>query len=376
MLRLRSLRKYFAHSFDVPPVAKSHSEIIPNVSIIVCARNEENQIKENIPLILQQDYPKDNWELIVVNDASTDLTSEILESFDKAHPHLQIVSVDKNDERLFPGKKHALHRGLEAAKFNIVLLTDADCHPASNYWLKEMAQATTNTKKPVILGYGAYKTSPGFLNKMVQWETIQTCILYAGMCLADKPYMGVGRNLLYNKQLYFKALLDKEFKEKYKTLPSGDDDLLVGKIANRKNTAICLSKRAHTISQPPKSFGEWFRQKSRHVSTGKYYTTNTKIILGSAALSQGLFWLLWLFIALQLLLLPENTTTTKFTLFSVGLLAGILRIGIYWLNAQKWYTVLGTRKLTYYYPLSEICLSIFQLIISPYIFWKNKKKWK
>lgn len=356
---------------------KLSEEQLSKVSIIICAKNEAKNLSKNLPFVLQQNYPAALWEVVVVDDASNDDSSEILASFQKQFSHLKIIAVSKNAARDFPGKKQALHEGIKAANFDLVLLTDADCRPVSDHWLFLFALKQKQTQKSILLGYGGYERQLTFLNKLVQWETLQTCIQYAGMCLSQMPYMGVGRNLMYAKALYFQALQDEAFKATYAALPSGDDDLLISKIANSGNTALCLEQEAHTLSQPPTTYRQWFRQKTRHVSTGKYYPQKIKYLLGLLAFSQGLFWLMWLIICVVLLVSCFNTMEHfKPWVWQTSFLLGLIRIILYWKNAKKWYSILNAKKLVSSYPIGEICLSVFQLILSPFIFWKNKQQWK
>lgn len=349
----------------------------PGISILVCAKNEAENLRKNLPAFFRQSYPSQFWEIVVVNDASTDKTEQVLNEFREQYSKLKVVTVESNTLRKFPGKKQALDAGINACTNDWVLLTDADCSPASDQWLYLMAVKALESKKSIILGYGAYEKQPTLLNRLIQWETLQTCIQYAGMFVSGMPYMGVGRNLMYAKALYFQALQDEAFKNAYATLPSGDDDLLIGKIATTENTGLCLESDAHTLSQPSTTYRQWFRQKTRHVSTGKYYPKKIKYLLGLSAFSQGLFWLMWLIICFVLLVPYFNASLhSKSLIWQISFLIGLVRIVLYWRNAKKWYSMLNAKKLVRSYPIGEICLSVFQLILSPYIFWKNKQQWK
>lgn len=352
---------------------KIQDAALPPVSVIVCAKNEADNLRQNLPFILEQKYPAGQWELIVVNDASTDDSETILREFQVQNPQLKIINILPGESRHFPGKKQALNTGLLSAKYPTVLLTDADCQPESIYWIKNMAGALATQEKKIILGYGAYRQSKGLLNKMIQWETLQTCIQYMGMAASGKPYMGVGRNLLYRKELYSEAIKNPDFLSNYRSVPSGDDDLLLMHICNKSNTGICLQPDSFTISQPETTVKSWLHQKSRHFSTGKFYPQNIKTILGLSALTQGLFWLLWL--ALMILSVFQSGSFEN-NLPAAIFAAGLLRLVLFWRNAGKWYGALGNRRLWPFYPFGEIGQSLLQLILSPYIFRKNRNQWK
>ena len=183
------------------------------------------------------------------------------------------------------GKKFALTLGIKAAKYDYLLLTDADCYPRDKDWISSMAKHFFN--KTIVLGYGAYEKHKGLLNKLVRFDTFQVAMQYFSYALIGKTYMGVGRNLAYKKSLFF----DNKGFATHLHLPSGDDDLFIKEVATYNNTAISIEYSSHTLSVPKMNWKSWIRQKSRHLSTGIYYKNYHKLMLGSWTLSQILFWL-------------------------------------------------------------------------------------
>jgi glycosyltransferase involved in cell wall biosynthesis len=337
------------------------------VSVIICARNEATNLERFLPQVLQQDYRPELWEVIVVNDQSTDHSKEILEGFAKKYNHLRIIHIPAEEIKSLPGKKYALSKGIEAATFERLLLTDADCKPSSNQWLSIMAQQNAG----VVLGYGAYETHRGILNKFIRWETTHTCMQYASYAAMGIPYMGVGRNLSYNKSLLKDLEKDLAFQEIYRHTPSGDDDLLICKIAHKENTGICLDKNAFTVSAPQLTWKTWWRQKTRHSSTGKYYPAKAKNLLGMYALSHALYWFLGLPLIISIFADPHLQAID----WMVPLLF-FTRLFLYWFNAVKWYRQLNEKKIFLFYPLGDLGWAIYNVLLSPYIFWKNKQAWK
>jgi poly-beta-1,6-N-acetyl-D-glucosamine synthase len=264
---------------------------LPPVSMIICARNEYSNLEKNIPLILSQDYP--DFEVVVVNDCSDDGTDELLSDFARADSRLKVVHL-RQSLNFFQGKKFPLSMGIKSAKNDILLLTDADCRPLSNQWIKAFAMRYGRSTE-VVLGYSPYEKKKGLLNLLIQFETFQTGVLYLSFALAKKPYMGVGRNLSYRKSLFMK---NKGFTSHY-SIPSGDDDLFISHVADKSNTTIEISPESLVESLPKTSFVSWTRQKRRHLSTGKYYKSGIKFLLGTYTFSQLLFyasfiWLLFL----------------------------------------------------------------------------------
>ncbi|HKL08898.1 MAG TPA: glycosyltransferase [Bacteroidales bacterium] len=233
------------------------------VSVIICARNEEKNLEENLPSVLTQNYP--DYEVIVVNDCSEDESEFVLERLKKTHKHLKITTI-KKDEKFIHNKKLALTIGIKAAKNEILLLTDADCKPESNQWIDQM-QSNLYGQKSIVLGYGGYESRKTILNNLIRFDTLFIAIQYFAYAIAGKPYMGVGRNLAYKKRLFF----DNKGFAKHHHLESGDDDLFVNQVANKKNTAVEISSKAKTQSKPETKFSDWFKQKKRHTTTGKLY---------------------------------------------------------------------------------------------------------
>jgi hypothetical protein len=254
------------------------------LSVIVCAKNEGKNLRNHIPFWLNQQYP--NFELILINDASIDDTLEVMEEFAVTDSRIQIVNV-KNIEAFWGNKKYALTLGIKRAKYNHLILTDADCYPASQEWLSMMASNFTDEKQ-LVLGYGAYEKQAGILNKLIRFETLMTAVQYFSYAKAGSPYMGVGRNLGYTASLYYE---NKGFMSHIK-VPSGDDDLFVNEAATSKNTAICIAPEAFTYSYPKKSSKSWQVQKTRHYSTARLYKPKHRIFLAVYYIFNLLFWIL------------------------------------------------------------------------------------
>ena len=253
----------------------------PSTSIVICARNEDDNLVEFLPLVFNQDYPE--FEVVVVNDCSFDNTGDVLKEFSKKHSNLKIVTI-KEDEYYSHGKKVALMMGIKGASHECLLLTDADCKPNSNQWLKNMMQHF-DAETEIVLGYGAYEKQKGFLNKIIRFDTFMIALQFLSFALARKTYMGTGRNLAYKKSLFFKM---KGFASHY-YVESGDDDLFVNEAATKQNSKIEIDIDTHTISRVKKNYRDWFRQKRRHITTFKHYNFWSKSRLISISLAQYLF---------------------------------------------------------------------------------------
>lgn len=273
---------FFRRVAAYKPRLKEQSQQHP-VSVIICARDEDENITRNLPGILVQAYSTTH-EVIVVNDNSIDDTKYILEDLQKMFRKLQIVELTQ-EAKMIAGKKFPLSIGIKEARYEIVLLTDADCVPASEHWLFKMQDAFINGTE-IALGYGAYQKMPGFLNKAIRFETFHTALQYFGYALAGKPYMGVGRNLAYRKEIFFR---NKGFAA-INHIPGGDDDLFINRVATKNNTAVVIDPEAFTVSKPKQTWKEWRKQKNRHYSTGKFYKSSHQFLLGLYTLSFFFFY--------------------------------------------------------------------------------------
>ncbi len=326
------------------------------ISVVICAKNEYQHLKKNLPVVLEQDYPV--FEVVVVNDASDDETIFLLEDLDRDYEHLKVITIEK-DLNFFKGKKFPLALGIKSAKYEHLLLTDADCEPAGKQWIAEMAKGF-NDGREVVLGYGPYYKTEGFLNKVIRYETAFTAIQYFSMALWGKPYMGVGRNLAYKKGLF---LQQKGFISHYK-VSSGDDDLFINKVAKKANTSIVLSPLSFTRSKAKERFNDWWRQKRRHLSTGKYYKSVHKFILGGYSLSYLLLVLSFIF-----LLIAKKLIILTIILFMARLLSQIILF-------KFAYDKLEEKKLLLISPLIELIITIiYPLMVGINLVYKESR-WK
>lgn len=256
------------------------------VSVIICAKNEAENLRKFIPLILQQDHPE--FEIVLINDASTDETLNIIEEFQNQSDKIKIVNV-VNNEAFWANKKYALTLGIKRASKSYLLFTDADCRPESTTWLREMS-SRFEEQKSIVLGYGGYFIHRrSILNKLIRFETLFTAIQYFSYASWGTPYMGVGRNLAYTSEEFYR----QSGFAAHLHVKSGDDDLFVNSAANRWNTSLCFSAEGITRSIPKTSFKAWFNQKRRHVSIARHYKKQHQLLLGIFYMSQIFFWLLF-----------------------------------------------------------------------------------
>lgn len=312
------------------------------VSVIVCAKNEAENVTKFIPLLAEQNYP--DYEIVLIDDASSDDTLEIFEAFEKQYSNVRLVKV-QNNEAFWGNKKFALTLGIKAAKKEYLLFTDADCYPTSKDWIMNMTSQFT-LHKTIILGYGAYEKIKGsFLNKIIRFETVLTAVQYFSWAKMGRPYMGVGRNLAYKREEFFKV---NGFMDHMK-IRSGDDDLFINQASNSKNTTICYAPESFTISAPKTTYSEWFKQKRRHVSTASFYKGFDKFQL-------GLFYFLQLFFFLLAIILLAFQ-------FQWMIVCGLIvfRYIFTWITLGYASGRLKEKDVMYWFPVIELILIFTQL---------------
>lgn len=328
---------------------------LPAVSIIICARNEYSNLSKNIPIILAQNYRE--FELVIVNDCSDDGSDELLEDFSRSDSRVSVINL-RQSLNFFRGKKFPLSIGIKSARYEHLLLTDADCKPASEDWIKTILQNYTN-EIDIVLGFSPYEKRAGILNWLIRYDTLNTAIQYLSFALAGKAYMGVGRNLSYKKSLFMK---NKGFTAHY-DIPSGDDDIFISQVSTASNTAVAITPSSQTISLPKETFSNWIRQKRRHLSTGHLYKTRTKILLGLYLLSQFVFYAIF-----TALFFTQVPLYMPLTLYIIRLAS--LEIIIIWSGRKLQY---ATTWLLL--PLAEIFFIIFNFSMAVYNRFAKPDKW-
>jgi len=331
------------------------------VSVIICAKNESENLEKFLPFVLNQDFP--NFEVIVVNDCSMDDTEMHLAQMRQKYPKLRFTTITE-DEKFKHGKKLAVTVGIKSAKHNNIVFIDADCYPETQKWLYSIQQGF-GWGKEIILGYGGYEERKGFLNKLIRFDCLFVAINYLSFAKAHIPYMGIGRNLAYKKTLFFK---NKGFATHYE-LNSGDDDLFVNETSNKKNTIVVLDNDSIVRTVPKMTFGELYLQKKRHLTTSDRYKYKHQFLLTLEPFTRFLYYLL---VAPAIILTPEPL---KWYVVGFAILRLIVQLIIIKLSMIK----LKEKKLLLYSPILDILLPLLYLyihIVNYFTSDKKQHKWK
>lgn len=259
----------------------------PSVSVIIAARNEYRNLNLHLKSIVNQEYS--DFEVIVVNDKSTDESEALLSEFKNTHQNFNFISI-KETPSDFDSKKYALQTGIEKAKNELILLTDADCYPNSTLWISEMVSQLTQDKD-IVLGLSPFEIAePNFIKQFQQYENCITAIQFIFFSKRGMAYMGVGRNLLYRKKIF----TDVNGFEGIKSIKGGDDDLLLQKIAKPSNVSVCTSSKSVVYSYPKEKVKDYWLQKLRHYGVGRYYKPQLSLSLTLIDLNRSLFYLTFL----------------------------------------------------------------------------------
>ena len=339
---------------------KLANEIQP-VSIIICGKNEAENLEKFLPLILEQEFP--DFEVIVVNDCSMDETEMLLAQMREKHHRLRFTTIVE-DEKFKHGKKLAVTVGVKSAKHNNIVFIDADCYPETKQWLYSMQQGF-GWGKEIVLGYGGYEEQKGFLNKFIRFDAMFVAINYLSFAKAHLPYMGIGRNLAYKKPLFFK---NKGFATHYE-LNSGDDDLFVNETSNKKNTIVVLDNNSIVRTIPKMSLRELYLQKKRHLTTSDRYKYKHQFLLTLEPFTRLLYYLL---IVPAIVLAPEPLCWYVIGIASLRLIIQLIIIKFSMIKLKE-------KKLLLYSPILDILLPLFYLyihIINILTSDKKQHKWK
>ena len=328
----------------------------PPVTVIIAARNEEENLLVNLPAILEQDYPE--FEVIVINDGSVDDSILVVKAFEEKYANLRVINIHEND-RYEGGKKYAITLGIKGAKYERLIFTDADCRPVSRKWIEKIVEATPGDHD-IILGYSPYTRQPGFLNKVIRYDASSTAMNYLNFALCGLPYMGVGRNLSYSKSAFFSV---GGFRSHYRLL-SGDDDLLINQIAKKENAFICVDRQAEVQSIPEQDWRSYWMQKRRHLTTASSYKFAHRFLLILQPVSLVVFWL-----SAIALLVSHNRVEITLTLVMARVLAQILIFR----QSSRW---LGQADLAILAPIFEIFILILTACAHTANAVSNRITWK
>jgi len=350
MVSLAILIGYHTFVFRKPVEIKNGEAPVswPGVSMVIAVKNGSRLAERHIPALLNQDYPE--FEIIMVDDHSEEGEFAKLQNLAEYNSRVTAIQSVKA-----PGKRNALVTGIEQAKFPLILCTDVDCRPVSPNWIKSMVKSCQVHE--MVIGYSPYQKQPGLLNLWVRFETVMTGMQYLSWAAVGKPYMGVGRNLMFTKDWFQRTLPFQGASQ----VPYGDDDRLVQLAAKNGRVTANLDRDAFVLSIPVQHWSEWWRQKHRHLSAGHQYT-------GTHWLKPGVYGMA---LTLQWWLLPFHSGYMwpwVWVLFIGGL-------SIRWLRHVQWTQLLGEKDSRIFYPVLEAGYTLYLAVMGIFTWFKPKERW-
>jgi glycosyltransferase involved in cell wall biosynthesis len=266
--------------------SKEEEANIPEIpiSVIIYTKNQEENLLSFLPSILNQEYAK--FEIVIINNASSDNTKDLLTSYSKKHAHIKALNVE-NNEAFWGSKKYALTLGIKAAKYPNLLFTDTNCKLISKHWISEMSKKFT-ANKTIILGYKKYQKENSLSNIFIRYENLLRAIKCFGFTKLGSPFMAFGDNFGYEKSEFFKV---KGYINHMKT-NAGEADLFIKDAANNKNTTFCISEKSLITTAIPTSFSRWFAETKEEVIITKKYKLKHRFLLKFFTFSKILLYVL------------------------------------------------------------------------------------
>ena len=331
----------------------------PSVSVIVYTKNESENLQKMLPLLLSQDYP--TFEIIVINDGSTDESYELLQTFEAKHKNLYHSFVPEGVKYL-SRKKLALTIGIKAAKHDILLFTDANCYPNSTQWIASMARNFV-PGIDIVLGFCCYPESNSFEQRIAALDNLHFGMDYLAAAIRKSPYMGNGRNLAYRKELFFK----QKGYAKTLNLQAGEDDLFINSVANKSNTFVELSTESIVEQKAFDRFKTWKEMKASRNSTIPYLKGGH--VFGARL---GGFIQFSLLIALLLLIVIACFTMQLWSLLG-ALTLYIIYYSLKLITLHRWASQLQKPKLIRWVPLLSVCLVFYNSYIYIYRLFKGNR---
>lgn len=319
----------------------------PPLSVIIVAKDAANELKENLPFILEQDYPE--FEVIVIYDSTADDCDDVLKLLEDKYPNLYHTFIP-DSARYISHKKLGITMGIKASRHDWLVFTESNCRPQSKRWLRQMARNFTPSTE-IVLGYSNYEKTSGWFNKKITFDTLLNSMRYLGMAISGHPYMGTGRNMAYRKSLYYKQ---KGFSS-HLNLQRGEDDLFINETANEHNTRVETDPESLVRISIPKYKRIWREEKISYMATSRLFKGTARYLMGFETCSRLLFYII------TIATIIISTILHQWIIAGIALLLWILRYVLQLVVFRKASTYLGERKFYALLPVFDILQPIWNL---------------
>jgi len=238
------------------------------ISVIIAVKNEENNIKKLLDSLYKQSFATKKYEIIIINDNSSDKTENIILGYKIKIPNLRIISIDSTPDN-WASKKWALNIAIEESRGNIILQTDGDCIPQKE-WIEKMSAPFSKVDIGFVVGHTPLiKNEKKFLNRLMVFENLAQEAFNASCVGNNLTVSCVGRSIGFRKEFFKNANGYKNIQ----SIISGDDDLLMHKIVNKTNCKInyVITENSYVYSETPSSLNKFIQQRMRFASKGILY---------------------------------------------------------------------------------------------------------
>lgn len=325
---------------------------LPTVSVIVAARNEEDNILSCIESLDNLIYPDKKIEIIIIDDASNDNTAQLIKNFIIDKPDFKLILLQENESEKLKGKVRAIAEGIKKASGEVILTTDADCI-VNPLWAKTIASYYVGNVG-VVNGFTSQVVKNSF-SGMQAIDFIYLLFIAAATINLGKPVSCIGNNMSFRKKAY-------EGTGAFEKLPFSvtEDFLLLNSIHKLKKYKVIypLNKDSLVISKPAESLKELFHQKKRWAVGG----------IDAPILGKGL--MLWAFLTNLFIL------STPFFFSAVWMYLVLFKIAVDFFVLFGIHQKLGLQKNLKYFLVFEIYYVAY-IILLPFIVLLSKKvKWK
>lgn len=330
--------KVYAHS--KADLAAGASTETPPLSVIIVAKDASHELQQNLPSILEQDYPQ--FEVIVIYDRLAEDCDDVLKILEDKYTNLYHTFIP-DSARYISHKKLGITMGIKASRYDWLVFTESNCRPQSNQWLRKMARNFTPATD-IVLGYSNYEKTSGWFNKKIIFDTLLNAMRYLGMAISGRPYMGTGRNLAYRKSLYYKQ---KGFSS-HLNLQRGEDDLFINETANNHNVRVETSPESIIRISAPKYKRIWCEEKISYMATSRFFKGGARYLMGWETCSRLMLY------AATITTLIVGVIFHRWILLGIALLLWTLRFVVQFLVFRKTGKALGERKFGALLPVFDV----------------------
>lgn len=237
---------------------------LPPVSVILTVHNDADWLKENLPYLLEQDYP--DYELVVVDFVSCDETQFILQLCAEHYERLKIVKFSQ-DANHYQGKKYPFSIGIQSAKNDHILISEPDCVPKDFTWIRSMMRGYRNEEVKMVLGFCGIRQKKSLFNWLQVYDNLTYSLRYLSAGLRGRPYTGCLRNLSFRRSFFF----ERGAFYAHLSFAEGADDIFVNQNATRDNTRVVIAPDSYTLTESRPTFRAWYHTRRERTATRRFY---------------------------------------------------------------------------------------------------------